>query len=1211
MATAPGKVEDAERNSWAFFVTNYSIPWPGYDNYSWSWEDSTKRWKGTLEGPTTRWTDAQLRVFSTVYAWGYGESETDTRTNQNKKKNVTKTIETETAIVPFDLYGKPVPWSGGLRKIKGEVLWSSNMTTTRKTVGASSDGGTLSAETTTEKARISFAVIFGEGLSDGTARTLRRVWANDTLIFDQASKLNTELPDIAMRWYSGTDTQLSDRLIRETAGDAYAVGFRRMMYLVFEEFPADKFDNSVPEIFAEIEDHSARPNVEIPYIGLDNDRAKETWTGAAIDWEQDKLYVYWINPDAGDDYDKGMISVYSISQEIELFRYSLENCNQNLRPYVFDIIPHLNLGIQQHGNSNGVELVTFDLSTGEEKGRFGTAGTDGTNSSTNIGIRHEIYPFRLGDKTFMVCSGASESFHVFAITDNGELIYITHHNVATYDDWVKNFVAIGEANGECLVLFSAGKYIYSFTITRGGFVVVNDTATLVDPEGDLGTELCGGIIVEGPASRLTPEPVWPASQWPIFLIEYSGGGGGVRAYRPRNIVSGIFTDWEVSARFPLVTGIQNKYFNNSYTKTGPLFTGIDNTDDAHTLNVQTLEVRTFTTAETLSSQMFYHATSHSVVGRVGEGSATAGDNGVGRIFFERAPYNTETLETFLTEICKRAGYSESEIEIIGLNIPIYGWIVSEVSSLRDLLEPLGRAFDFAFYDGPEKITIIRHTKDDTFTASYTIPLANMAVSGDEDDNSALSSVRDADREITRILDLTYFDKDNGYEPTTVRAQRSKDATASDNVETVKTRIVMKATLAKQAAFRALQTAWTTRIQHSFRLPQKYYRMTAGIGIEVQVSDTESFYAKVDRIRKNADFTVDVTVSEMVPDAEFYGNNFGGTGNGSHLPGSLLSDWHIVTLRPIKDAHDTASTGLLMYFACAGIGTSDWPGANIYISFDNKTYLQIGRISNEAITGKLISISSDQRNFTVNRKGRVEVVWLTGNFTSIPTSISYADFIDGANTLLIGRSQKHWENIYFKKRRLYPGSRNRWYLEHLARGMANTDGEIGNNDRGDTVIYYTEASVIRFILPNAQLGKTIYMKAVHYGYDITDIRPVRFVIDGHAERPVSVARKRTVRGTGNRIELRWDRRTRFSGGWQDGTGTVPLNEDFEGYLVEIFDAEGDIIRSEIVDTPEYNYLDADQTADGFTGAESTLKVRIRQLSAMLGAGEGDIEDVRVY
>jgi len=96
-------------------------------------------------------------------------------------------------------------------------------------------------------------------------------------------------------------------------------------------------------------------------------------------------------------------------------------------------------------------------------------------------------------------------------------------------------------------------------------------------------------------------------------------------------------------------------------------------------------------------------------------------------------------------------------------------------------------------------------------------------------------------------------------------------------------------------------------------------------------------------------------------------------------------------------------------------------------------------------------------------------------------------------------------------------------------------------------------------------------------------------------PVQIA---GARNGGGDLTITWVRRTRFGGVWADGVD-VPLNEESERYEVDVMNG-ANVVRTIALSTPTTSYSAAQQVAD-FGSAQSTISVRIYQLSASVGRG----------
>jgi hypothetical protein len=87
-----------------------------------------------------------------------------------------------------------------------------------------------------------------------------------------------------------------------------------------------------------------------------------------------------------------------------------------------------------------------------------------------------------------------------------------------------------------------------------------------------------------------------------------------------------------------------------------------------------------------------------------------------------------------------------------------------------------------------------------------------------------------------------------------------------------------------------------------------------------------------------------------------------------------------------------------------------------------------------------------------------------------------------------------------------------------------------------------------------------------------------------------------------ITISWERRTRISGAWLDGQGTVPLSEESEVYDLEIWDDTGsNLIRSALgLTSKSFLYTSGMQYQD-FGAYKASVYVKVYQKSAVVGRG----------
>ncbi|CUJ38275.1 hypothetical protein TA5113_03246 [Cognatishimia activa] len=102
--------------------------------------------------------------------------------------------------------------------------------------------------------------------------------------------------------------------------------------------------------------------------------------------------------------------------------------------------------------------------------------------------------------------------------------------------------------------------------------------------------------------------------------------------------------------------------------------------------------------------------------------------------------------------------------------------------------------------------------------------------------------------------------------------------------------------------------------------------------------------------------------------------------------------------------------------------------------------------------------------------------------------------------------------------------------------------------------------------------------------------------GNGLRPYAPVHLRAIPQVSGDIEIGWIRRTRVGGdSW--GVTEVPLGEEVEAYVVEIYSGEL-LLRREELKEARWTYSASDQSDDGVNGV---IEIHVAQVSALYGPG----------
>ena len=181
--------------------------------------------------------------------------------------------------------------------------------------------------------------------------------------------------------------------------------------------------------------------------------------------------------------------------------------------------------------------------------------------------------------------------------------------------------------------------------------------------------------------------------------------------------------------------------------------------------------------------------------------------------------------------------------------------------------------------------------------------------------------------------------------------------------------------------------------------------------------------------------------------------------------------------------------------------------------------------------------------------------------------------------------------------------NYYKLTGLVRGRRGTEWATGTHVKAENFILLNGLWIGRHQQNVNEIGVERQYKLVPVSVDQADVDPVDFTNTGVSSKPLSPVHLRARREYTSStfvLTLEWHRRTRIGGGWSDNID-APLGENIESYDVEILDGSGNVKRTVNVTSESYTYAAADQTADGFSTAATSIRFRVYQRSGVVGRG----------
>jgi len=502
-----------------------------------------------------------------------------------------------------------------------------------------------------------------------------------------------------------------------------------------------------------------------------------------------------------------------------------------------------------------------------------------------------------------------------------------------------------------------------------------------------------------------------------------------------------------------------------------------------------------------------------------------------------------------------------------------GYVIDRPMSPRDAIEPLASAYAFdAAADGdvlrfrPRGGDMVAEIGEDDLVEPETGARARLT--------------RAQETELPREVSIGFTDSFADYRRATALSRRLVGGSA--RAAHADLAAVMEAGDAVRRAEVWLQDLWAGRESATFALPPSRLALSPGdvVGLTVngrrrpmelrELVDTDS--------RAVTAQSIDPDVFGLAPAAP--------PRRAVKIP-PALGPVHAVAL-DLPTVDDSDPPTLLRVAAFA----DPWPGAvTIWRSFDGETYDVAGTALSPSVIGR--TLDDLPAGPTARFCGAAVRVALFGGALA---SVSDITLFSGANAAAVQRPDGAWEVVQFAGAELVGDGIYR--LTRLIRGQAGSEWAMATPLAAGAPFVLLDRSVVPVAAGLDMLGRPMTLRLVAAGRSHGD--PLAVEIDATPQptalkplAPVHVRGRRTDDG----VVLTWIRRTRRDGDSWDVE--VPLGEDGEQYSIDILSGAS-VARTLAASAPTVLYAAAAEIAD-FGAAQSTLAVRVAQVSATVGAG----------
>jgi hypothetical protein len=546
---------------------------------------------------------------------------------------------------------------------------------------------------------------------------------------------------------------------------------------------------------------------------------------------------------------------------------------------------------------------------------------------------------------------------------------------------------------------------------------------------------------------------------------------------------------------------------------------------------------------------------------------------------------TVSLDEIVSDICTEVeGISASEIDVTDLaSTECRGYVRTGVMPARRALEPLMAAYQFDAAEIDHKIHFIKRgganqatiAADDLAAHEYGAEMPEK-----------YNYIKQQEIDVPAEFNLNFIDANRHYQEGGARSIRY--SLNNDNISKVEFPIVMTATEGKQLAEIMHNTAYTERTRLSFETWLEYLYLAPTDVITVdgykmrieQMAIAGGLLQISGPLESDANYTSNATTDDPAFNDQPIENE--GPTNYKMLDIPMLSDFH-------NDAG--------FYIAVQGL-LAGWVGAQAYLGASDTPIIAILESSIMGVAENALSDASalywDTTNTLTVQLNKTSDTLSSKTEQQVYERQNWAALgVDGA-----------WEIIGFKT--VVSNGAGNYTLSNLLRGLKNTAPATGGHAANDFFIILDlngigaadDGDLGRYNPGESYIGVARDYKVISLHADPGIYTSFSFTNNALGLKPYPPTQIAGSRDVSDNLTITWVRAGRIQNGWDDYQD-VPIGEDSESYEVDIMD--GSTVKRTITATSETaSYTAAQQTTD-FGSTQSSVDVKIYQISATVGRG----------
>lgn len=530
----------------------------------------------------------------------------------------------------------------------------------------------------------------------------------------------------------------------------------------------------------------------------------------------------------------------------------------------------------------------------------------------------------------------------------------------------------------------------------------------------------------------------------------------------------------------------------------------------------------------------------------------------------------------LAQLFQDWGFSAPDVS--GVPVSFDGFVVSQPSSLRAVLEPLIEA---ASAVGADTGTGIRFVGLGG-TARRTFQRLDLVDVGGE--APLLSHTRGEAFDLPAEVRLRYFDSGRAFR-TASASYRPQHATTRQ-IDEIQLPASLSDGLAAELAERALAVRWSGRSTARFALPPGELALMPGDVVRLASGSTATdvLIEEIEDLghREVTARSIDISALSVA--------GVRATSAVEAAPARGGSPFAFALNLPAVDESVEAHVPWIAVYSRPFEGPY-----GVWRKTDGGAFHLVKTVERAASVSEVVSGAPAEFAWRFDRADELTVRML-------PRTLSAADEIDvlgGANALAVHVGEDRWEVLQFQSAELV--AERTYRLSNLLRGQLGTEDAAGETVEVGAPVVLLDGTLSTLPTPRAEIGleRIFRVGPLADGLGGGAVTQFAFTPTGRGLAPYAPVHARARRDSSGDVTVTWIRRPREGGdAWLDGMDN-PVAEAEERYAISILDGGAPLRAAEVLQ-PSFSYALADQLAD-YGSVPDALTLRVAQLAPGYGAG----------